>query len=154
MKLYIILTIIICIFYIKLTLQKKHDFQIIQTSLDVFKEEFLYDKYPIILEDNVVNIQELFDSIFKYQYIFKSNGKKLKKKQNKNNSKFLIFHNVDLDESTISIKNNINDVFVDVILRKHKVLVLPYGWYFTNNNNISYVLLNDLIHSLRHLNFN
>jgi hypothetical protein len=137
-----------------LTLQKKHDFQIIQTSLDVFKEEFLYDKYPIILEDNVVNIQDLFDSIFKYQYIFKSNGKKLKKKQNKNNSKFLIFHNVDLDESTISIKNNINDVFVDVILRKHKVLVLPYGWYFANNNNISYVLLNDLIHSLRHLNFN
>lgn len=154
MKLFIFLTIIICIFYIKLILQKKHDFQIIQTSLELFKDDILYDKYPIIFEDNVVNIEELFDSIFKYQYIFKKNGVKRQNKTNKNYSKFLVFHNLSLDESTISIKNNLNDVFVDVILRKNKVMILPYGWYYANKNNISYVLLNDFIHGLRHFNFN
>jgi hypothetical protein len=153
MKLYIFLTILICFFYIKLTLQKKYDFQIIQTSLTLFKDDLFYEKYPIIFEDNIVNIEELFDSIFKYQYIFKQKGKKRQLKEYKNNNKFLIFHNVSLDESTISIKNNLNDVFVDVILRKNKVLILPYGWYYINKNNVSNFLLNDFIHSFRHLNF-
>lgn len=154
MKLYITLAVIIIIFYIKLTLQKKRDFQIIQTSLEIFKDDLLYEKYPIILEDNIVNIDELFGSIFKYQYIFKKQGKKKKKKEYKCNSKFLVFHNITLQESTISIKNNVNDVFVDVIIRQNKVLILPYGWYYINKNNISYFLLNDFIHSFRHLNFN
>jgi hypothetical protein len=153
MKLYIFLTILICLFYIKLTLQKKYDFQIIQTSLTLFKDDLFYEKYPIIFEDNIVNIEELFDSIFKYQYIFKQKGKKRQLKEYKNNNKFLIFHNVSLDESTISIKNNLNDVFVDVILRKNKVLILPYGWYYINKNNVSNFLLNDFIHSFRHFNF-
>lgn len=154
MKLYITLAVIIIIFYIKLTLQKKRDFQIIQTSLEIFKDDLLYEKYPIILEDNIVNIDELFGSIFKYQYIFKKQGKNKKKKEYKCNSKFLVFHNITLQESTISIKNNVNDVFVDVIIRQNKVLILPYGWYYINKNNISYFLLNDFIHSFRHLNFN
>jgi hypothetical protein len=154
MKLFITLAVIIIIFYIKLTLQKKRDFQIIQTSLELFKDDLLYEKYPIILEDNIVNIDELFGSIFKYQYIFKKQGKNKKKKEYQCNSKFLVFHNITLQESTISIKNNVNDVFVDVIIRQNKVLILPYGWYYINKNNISYFLLNDFIHSFRHLNFN
>ena len=153
MKLYVILITIICLFYIKLTLQKKPDFQIIQASLELFKDDLLYDKYPIILEDNIVNIDELFGSIFKYQYIFKIIGKKKQKKEFQNNNKFLVFHNINLEESIISIKNNVNDVLVDVILRKNKVMILPYGWYYINKNNISYFLLNDFIHSFRHLNF-
>ena len=156
MKMFIIFIVLFLVLYITLLLKKHRDFEMIQTNLSIFTDDLLLEKYPIIIEDNIVNISELFESIFKFQYVFrKSDCSSFTEKgiiQNKN--KFLIFHNTTKDQSIISIKNDIDDVFVDVILRKHKVLIVPYRWYYKNDDNIDKHSLNDFIHRFFHFYFN
>ena len=67
MNLILIILIFTCIFvYVNLYLKPKKDFQLIQANLNNFTEGILYEKNPFIIYDEIVNIYEILNTVFKY----------------------------------------------------------------------------------------
>lgn len=162
----IYLTIVFSIvFYIQCYLQSSKSVEIIQTTLETFNPNLLYEKQPIYLYDSIVNPADLLHTTFKYQYMYHvlslSNQSYLKK----NMSRFLIIYNdsdepvnislihpihnktIDFYKGYLQTKNykvckNNTDAFnrlttIDVILKTNNCLILPLNWtYMTHADNL------------------
>lgn len=122
---------------------------IIQSKLDTFNFDSLYQRQPIIIEDRVVGIDNVLNSWFSENikqeidniYIW-----------NFNSHKYLYIYTMEDTEIIITNnKNNIdNDKSTDIIaikLYSNQSLILPYRWYYNikNNNNIKLYGLHDYI---------
>ena len=175
---FIILIICIAHLYINLYLKPKKDFEILQSNLQNFKEDMLYEKLPFVIFDDIVNANDILNSIFKYQF-------SLKKKINygktepiiKNKSKYVVIHNNDHNDLIVYLnlplirndsekkyKNNFYDIItfdndanlftesmVSVILKPFNIICIPCFWCFQmniSNNNIPVFFLNDFIHHI------
>lgn len=151
MLVYIALLVITCA-YVYVTLKTKNDFQIIQASLHNLNDDMLYEKYPICINDKIINSQDLLQSLFKYQYIFVNHFTEQQPFHKVNNSKFLVIHN-DHSESCdlfVSSPNKRTDR-VRFILPAHNVLILPYLWSVSTEENecrVKGTSLNDFTHFL------
>lgn len=140
MLLYIVIILLI-LFYFQCSLKKKTDIQILQTSLNNFSDSLLYEKYPILIYDKIVNSKDLLSTIFKYQYTFK----KEEKYELYNKNRFLIIYNNNDKDITISISNK-NDIYVDIKLKQNNVIILPAFWYYKLSDDIELIGLNDFVH--------
>ena len=67
---FLLFTTLLVTSYIKLFFKKKKDFKIIQTNLNDLLPTMLCDKYPIYIDESIVNIDELILTTFKYEYWF------------------------------------------------------------------------------------
>lgn len=144
---YLFLIFICTISYIHLILKQKKDFQILQTYLINCNPDLLLEKYPIIIQDQIHDIQDLFDSIFKYQYITKSFTISKKKQLIINKNKFCVIYNTNKTEVCLTLFSN--DTPIEIKLLPFTVCILPFWWsYMLDTNGIEIYKLNDLIHFL------
>lgn len=142
---YIILCIIIIVLicHIRFYTKTHPSLTILQSTIDKVDFEMLNNKIPIIITDRVVNIQDVFTTIFNYQYTFINQINKSKSWE-QNSSKFMIA-SPDTNQ-TIKIahpKSNLRDgkyEYVDIVLQKNQILILPYGWWILTNNYPLFVL--------------
>jgi len=157
--------LLICFFYAK---PKYTNISIIQSTLNTFDENLLYEKNPIVLYDTIVNIEELKYTIFKYQYLFQSSVHVMKHVRYKNKSKFMILHNNSNDKTVVSLyqptcklslnltrnvffddsSNIVTGEHVDVILHPYNVICLPGHWSCVTENTIPCIYLSDISHML------
>lgn len=163
MLVYLAVLVLICA-YVYVVLKPKNDFQIIQTSLSNITDDMLYEKYPICINDRVINVCDLLQSLFKYQYVFKNQYGMTQLFQKTNYAKFLVIHNDHEDQCELEISSpNRSTEGVHMIIPAYNVLILPYMWsvsntktqsvcdHNNNNNdccNLRCVSLNDLTHFL------
>ena len=142
--------------YVKAVLQTKSDFQFIQVGLDRVTDEHLREKYPILIEDKVVDASTLLLSLFKYQFVFRSDiVMQPDPRFVRNRHKYMVLHNVSADtDATVTIRSpNDNDdkaMQLETIVPPHNVVILPYKWRLTNSGNVELrgFLLNDLTHRM------
>lgn len=52
-------------------------FEILQTNLPKFQTNMLHEKLPIVLEDQIVDVQEVIRNVFRYLYIYRYNDTSL-----------------------------------------------------------------------------
>ena len=157
MLVYLAVVVLICA-YVYVVLKPKQDFQIIQTSLHNITDDMLYEKYPICINDRVINVSDLLQSLFKYQYVFKSQHGLTQPFHKTNHAKFLVIHNDHEEQCELEISNpKKSTAGVQMILPAYNVLILPYLWsvsttHSDNDNNVTRNLrcisLNDLTHFL------
>ena len=126
-----------------------------QTTINKFDFYLLYQKNPLIISDHTPDLTIILDSWFKYNYISKiqlTNNWKL------NNSKYLLLHNnsdtdieIHICNPNTKIENNIptqNTKIITVNLSSHQFIILPYKWYYYNDNYINVFNINDLYTSI------
>ena len=153
MIVYLAIVVIICS-YAYLSLRPRNDFQIIQSNLDKLNDSVLYEKYPILVNDKLVNIEDLCDSLFKYQYICKKVYELELNKTKKNYSKYMVLHNIMDEDVNIQICNP-RGTIVDIIIPSFNVLIMPYMWSVVNGDHtIKCMQLNDFMHFFFNIHLN
>ena len=141
--------VILFVLYTKQYLKKKSDFQVIQLEMSQITDETLMDKYPIYIEDRVIDVNDVIKTIFKYSYINRRDPTITGNVTRVNLSKYCVIHNSFDTEITVAIKNTTETV--DFIIEPDRILVVPYMWEYTLDRTITVVELFDMIHRLVHI---
>lgn len=155
-----IVLILILLVYLQYYLKYNTSYQIIQTELSKMSSNVLYEKYPIIISDRLVDPKSLLSTLFKYTYITKI----IEDRPPTVNitacmSKYtLIYSTTDdifvniISPTYIYFKNQEIDsadiAFVTIKLKKQQVLILPSFWLYQSNSQHTSISLNDLFSSL------
>lgn len=147
--------IIIIVAYTYLYLKPKTDFQILQANLNNITDDLLYEKYPIILHDQIVNLDDIVSSTFRYQYVFKKDKVVEKESEMCNRHKYMILQNVQTEECSLEIMSPKKTVNTSIIIPSFNVVIIPYKWCIKDNTfPLKCILLDDLIHGLVNIHVN
>lgn len=165
-----VLITLIIIVYIYYYNSYKRDYNILQTYLTSVDLSLVYEKYPIVIYDSIINPEELTKTLFAYSYIFRNN--KVHYGQTNpiyNSSKHLIIwceqdsiinivnpkykeqfdwkKREGLKIATVPLSNikNTSIQYVTVKLKKHQVIILPAFWIFTSSKSVKMIQLDDLL---------
>jgi hypothetical protein len=160
MKLLILtfIIILVIIIYIRYYLKYNSDIRIIQVYLDNFKLNHLYEKYPILIYDQVYNHDQLLKTIFSYSIQFKESQTLIPSIPIINKSKYLLISCVD-DDSLLNIINpkfskeaklkkeflDTNMSYISVKLKPKQVIILPSRWIYQSYDNLNITRLDDCI---------
>lgn len=162
-----IIIILVIIVYVNYYTNYKKDYNILQTYLDNIDLSLVYEKYPIVIYDRVINPSELIKTLFAYSYIYKKQYS-IKGPFNPmiNTSKHAIIwcpsddiilniinpkfkNNFKWEKkvSTLSLKDidNSSVQYITIKLKKNQVLILPAFWIFDSTNTINIIQLDDLL---------
>lgn len=142
----VILLILLTLFYIVQSTKTNEDVQIIQTTLSTITDDIIREKYPIVIQDEPVDIDDVVKTVFKYEYMFLKKNVINRKKLHRIQGKFCIIQNINQNNIILKTKNK-NDYFVDIILSPLTVLVLPFRWYLMcDNYDLNIIELFDFSH--------
>nr|QOI90378.1 hypothetical protein HWQ62_00241 [Pyramimonas orientalis virus] len=153
MLVYLTIIVIICS-YAYMSLKPRSDFQIIQSQLCNVYDSVLYEKYPILLNDKLVNVEDLCGTLFKYQYVFKRVSVHSKNEIMKSYSKFVVLHNNTTVDTNITLSNPKGSQ-VNMIVPAYNVLIVPYLWGISGNDQgMDCIHLNDFMHFFFNIHLN
>jgi hypothetical protein len=164
----IIIVLLIVIIYIHYYNNYKNDYNIIQTFVDKVDLTTVYEKYPIVIYDKIINPNELLKTLFAYAYVFKNEAKIRPILPTYNKSKHMIIWNADNDiliniinpkyiknivwqtknKYRISTKplDDLNEVqYITVKLKSNQVIILPAFWIYQCDDYTNIIQLNDLL---------
>ena len=130
-KLIILLSSLLLCIYLKYYLAPSPILQIIQTSVSQFKSALLFDKLPIVLNEPIVNPLDLIHTVFKYLYVYKKHLTSFTKETwIKNKARYLVIYSL-APSATLGIAHPYNPQHhIQVLLEKHKCIVLPASWTY------------------------
>ena len=163
------LMFILVLVYAHYAMKPKQDVNIIQTNLDRINDNTLLEKQPIVIEDKIVNVTDLLGTLFKYQYLFKTDSLlKPDSGVQLNTYKYMIVYNTSAEDDayvTLTPPKSIREKYpsIELILPPNTVVILPYLWSIeptegdeknTHSHLLQVILLNDLFHRLFHRNTN
>jgi hypothetical protein len=146
-KLLLVLVILLVVIYTRYNLKYNDYYQILQTSLDKFHEQLLYEKNPLVITDIVYNQEDLLQTIFKYQYItYQKWSYNPDMKTKYNYAKFLLLYSN--DKTMIKIinpkyKNDDDPYSVLVKLNPKQTLVIPPRWLFSSETMLNCISIHD-----------
>jgi len=135
------------------------DYKIIQTYLDQIDLNVVYEKYPIVLYDFVVDPRILTKTLFAYAYVGATHSTLDGRLPYKCSSKHTIVWNEDKDvdvniinpkykafiQPQARLKEMDKVQYVTVKLKKHQVLIVPSFWYLQADFLLNAIELNDLL---------
>lgn len=151
-----IILILICLYVYSYYLYPKNEV-IIQTTLNNFKLDMLLEKQPIIIQDNIVNLNQIIDAWFKYnsntKFVLNSS-----ESWNKNKYKYLLFKTdteseIIIYSPTKKLINGLPDTNEKLTLIKMsegQILILPFNWLYNiqSSYNLNCVGINDFVTNL------
>ena len=138
MKILIIFIIILFIsIYINYDLKYNNNFQILQLSSNKITQDILYEKNPIILEDNINDIEDFINVVMPYEKIYKN-----KFYFDKNN-------NVNQNLTNYLLIYNSNSTPLDIYIA-HPKNKIQFNWTSSNSNN--YIISNYLVNNFDNIN--
>lgn len=152
----VIISVLLVLLYLQYYVKYKQDYQILQVFLDNFKLDTLYEKYPIVVYDQVYDTGDLLKTVFAYSFVFKKEFDVEPSVVYRNSHKFVVLS----CEDSVSIKvinpkykkdikariEDCNVQFITVKLKQNQVLILPALWYYhTENMDVRAISLDDLV---------
>jgi hypothetical protein len=131
----------------------------------------VYEKYPIVIYDKIIEPKNLLTTLFAYSYTFMNESKIKPIMPTYNKSKHMLIWNDDNDisiniinpkyykiikwekryayKTSIKSLEELNEVqYITIKLKAKQVLILPAFWIFQSNNYINIIQLNDLLSCL------
>jgi hypothetical protein len=169
----LILILLIAIIYIRYYTKVNIDTKILQANLYNLNYNILQEKYPIVINDKVVNINDIINKTFKHLYSKKFINTIFNENIKQNLGKYCLFHNNSNNDMNIYIANPINsksfsfknspnnnnfitasetdfdNIFsIKMILKPYNVLIIPYGWLFKCTDICSNYFLFDTLNIL------
>lgn len=170
----IIIVVLVLIAYTQYYTKFNKGYRIIQSNLYNIDEKVLYEKYPIVIHERIVDPESLLNTLFKYMFVFKASdylsGSDM---PYVNVHKYYVIYNPndDMDVNLISpvftqmFKPFIphtnmfmrshhtsmvmsNAEYVTIKLKQRQVLILPYAWLYQTNKKHSVIALDDIYSKL------
>lgn len=149
MWLYIIVFILVA--YASLYYIFNDELTIYQTNLDHFDFDLLYKKQPIIIEDNVKDINQLLQSWFNMNIL--ENNIQLNDLWSRNKYKYVLIQSQNPIEITIcnpltkiiSGEPEITTNMTTIKLKNNKIMILPFKWYYHIDGNVNLYGVHDYI---------
>ena len=143
-KLTYLLIIVLLIAYIQSYCKIKTDIKINQCFLDTFKQDFLYEKYPIVIYDSLKSPEDLLQTALKYTYMFYNSMQVFPSavfQQNKSKYCMIYFSG----DAALDLSPLKDSAYVTIKLKHHQVVILPYLWYFKSEQPMTCIDLNDIL---------
>lgn len=171
----IILIILVIVLYGQYYASYKTDYKINQTYLSNINLDILYEKYPVVLYDKLVDPEHLLTTLFKFNYLTKSNHiinnattiqvlSKYTLLFNKNNNILLNIispkftdtikwtYGSNCFKTSTSVFNDLDNVqYVTVKLAKMQVIIMPFKWIIQSNQDYNIICLDDMFSSINKL---
>lgn len=151
-KVLLVFVVILLLFvYLRFHCRVSSSFKILQMSVSELTPEILQRKYPIVLEEQIVEPSSIANTVFKFMYIYK---KPTTLKNNvgvaTNKAAYLIIFNNTNEKVTISIahptsKKTSSESFVDVILYEHMCIILPQKWFYQTSHDVQGIALHNVV---------
>jgi hypothetical protein len=133
----VFIILLITLIYINYDLKYNNNFQLLQLSSNKINQDILYEKSPIIIQDNINNMDDFIDVVMPYEKIYKNKFIYNKKNNvNQNLTNYLIIYN-----------SNNKPIDVYIAHPKHKN---NFKWFSSNSNN--YIISNYLINDFNNIN--
>jgi hypothetical protein len=125
-------------------------YQILQPPLQALTPQLLYERYPIVVQEPLVDPMQLLGTLFKYQYLWsrrRSCASSASAFQTVRGKFCLIFN--PQASHTLSIvhpHHRAERRYTDILMSQHQCAILPYGWqYASNSTHTQAVALHDPI---------
>jgi hypothetical protein len=163
--LFIILIILIILKYIQFYSSFNNNYHIIQSQLYNIDYNQLNEKYPIVISDRIINPDQLLTSLFRYNYVFKTETFSRINNVILNTAKYSILFNnkedYDINLITPSYRKsiewrkkyghvvsflpltNLKLQMVTIKMKQYQVLILPPFWLYQCDKKIKRIGLND-----------
>lgn len=151
--LYSLITIIVALVayvYISYYIRVHPSMSLLQSTVDKVDFDMLNSKLPIVITDRIVNLHDILVNLFRYQYTFIEtptdtstwlrNSHKFAVLKSNSNDKVQVAHPGSKMESGVY-------GYLDLVLRKDQVVILPYGWWLLAHNADVY-MLDDMVSKL------
>jgi hypothetical protein len=122
--------------YIKYYTKTYPTLTFLQSTIDKVDFDMLNGKIPIIITDQIVDVRDVFSSVFNYQHTFVAQMKTTFAWV-RNSNKYMVVYPT--ERETIKIahpKSKMRDgkyEYIDIIMNKNQLLILPYGWWILSN---------------------
>jgi hypothetical protein len=158
---YIILIIIIIIIlvYGRYYLKYNKDIKILQVNLDNLDLNILYEKYPILIYDQVYDHDQLLKTIFNYSIQYSVSKDLIPSIPIINKSKYLLISSAEDTNSIINIINpkynneakkrveflDTKMQYVSIKLKPKQVIILPSRWIYQSYDNVHITGLDDIL---------
>lgn len=152
-----LLAILIIIMYVYYYKNYKKDVVILQTYLDKADINLLYEKYPVVIYDQIIDPRQLLDTLFRYSYIFQTDELVKPNTTMISKSKFTVvwYSGEDLDDLILKVvgpgkdsSDSSDSSDVSIKLKKKQVVILPAYWGFQCSVPINCIRLDDLLSAL------
>lgn len=147
--------------YVQSYLKTKDEYTIVQTYLDKITIDTLYDKYPVVIYDQLQDPRALLTSLFAYSYQFENMISLPPIKLHKTRSKFTIIYtsNESVTIHIVSPKYKVDGSkplqsqdktlqYVTVNLKPHQILIMPMQWHYETTKTIRAIELDDVLSAL------
>ena len=123
---------------------------IIQTPLRSFNPDLLLEKNPIVIDDNIVNVDEFIQKCFKYLYVFSRPvvANTQASQSMINPYAHMLIHAKTKTSEPIQLAHPRNKKeVITIILQPYSVLIVPFAWRvsFTKNTKCKITGLHTLI---------
>lgn len=150
MILFLILIILFFALYINKYLSVRSDIEILQASISDVNASYLFQKYPLIISEPLVNPENILKTLFKYLYIktifFNATNSNT---YSQTRSRYQIIY-PSLNNSVVKIihpkySSNENYPYIDIILKKNQILILPIYWWYKCDSNCNCIEIYDVI---------
>jgi len=151
MQWYIATIILVIIIYASLYYIFEDELIIYQTNLAHFDFNLLYKKQPIIIEDNVKDINQLLNTWFNINIV--NDNINVNSIWSRNKYKYLLIQSFNPIEVTICNASSkiiygapdINTNMTTIKLNNNKIIILPFKWYYHIEGNAYIYGIHDYI---------
>lgn len=145
--------LIAILLYVQLTYPTRYrpDFEIIQTDVSRLKPTMILEKYPIVIDDRIVDPKALLATTFKYQYNWIKEPTTL---IGCPRAKYTLFYNNTAATANIDIvhpqyKHIATPPLTRIMLHSYQTLILPPLWSYKMTVSIKCIELWDVSHWIR-----
>lgn len=138
----LILCVLFAFIYHNYTTLPNKNFDLIQTNIQDVSLKMVFEKIPIVINQQIKTPFELTNTIFKYLYIYKVFDNGLKTNYNCKAKYALVYCDSDYD---LTLKNPLYKDQVILPLKHHQCVIIPHMWVISSSKKVNLILMYDLM---------
>jgi hypothetical protein len=137
-KLVLIMIILIAFIYLRYYVGVVNTIKILQAPVSELTPSLLMQRFPIVIEDRIVNPLSLLQTVFKWQYLYKrvTTMESSSEAYRRNDARYLLLFS-NREGASIEIANpkkrasGVEELpFVELLLHENMCAVIPFGWLY------------------------
>ena len=148
---YFILLIIVILIIYSLYFDHPKSIKINQTELQHFHFNLLYEKFPIVIQDTVHNINDINKLWFKHNFVKKNETNNLFDWMKCNSKYTIVLAKEDLEihisnpyTEFIDNKPCSNANIISIALKTNQFIIVPHKWHFITEKQCDVFHINDI----------
>jgi hypothetical protein len=143
------LMLLLVFVYARDAMRSNSDVRILQTPVRDLTPELLRARYPVVIQESIVEPVSLLRTAFKYQFV-SSRAAKFTGEYMNARPRYAVMYTTGVSDgqedkrAQVDVYSPKGDEFVSVLLRSHQCLILPSRWSLKTTAEMQVIELYDL----------